>query len=86
MKKESKLWELYPFLDDGVLCVGGRLAHANLPEESKYQRLIQQNSQLARLVVSNAQLSTLHGGTTQVMAHIRTRFWIPKLPFTGKKS
>ena len=77
VKKESKILKLYPFLDDGVLCVGGRLAHANLPDESKYQRLIPQNSHLARLVVSNAHLSTLHGGTTQVMAHIRTRFWIP---------
>ena len=60
-----------------MLCVGGRLAHAILPGESKYQRLIPQNSHLARLVVSNAHLSTLHGGTTQVMAHICTRFWIP---------
>ena len=60
-----------------MLCVGVRLAHANLPDESKYQRLIPQNSHLARLVVSNAHLSTLHGGTTKVMTHIRTRFWIP---------
>ena len=35
VKKESKILKLYPFLDDGVLCVGGRLAHANLPDESK---------------------------------------------------
>ena len=77
VKKESKTWKFCYFLDDGVLYLGGRLAYANLPDGSKYQRLIPQNSQLARLVVSNAHLSTLHGGTTQVMAHIRTRFWIP---------
>ena len=77
VKKDSKILKLYPFLYNGVLCVGGRLAHANLPDESKYQRLIPQNSHLARLVVANSHQSTLHGGTTQVMAHIRTRFWIP---------
>ena len=77
VKNESKILKLYPLLYDGVLCVGGRLAHANLPDESKYQRLNPQSSYLARLVVSNAHLSTLCGGKTQVMSHIRTRFWIP---------
>ena len=77
VKKENKILNFYPFLDDGVLCVDGRLAHANLLVESKYQCLIPKSSHLARLVVSKAHLSTRHEGTTQVMAHIRTRFWIP---------
>ena len=85
VKKESKILKLNPFLEDGELCAGGRLAHANLPDQSKYQRLIPQNSHLARQVVSNAHLSTLHGGTTQVMAHIRTRFWIPSCRSLIKK-
>ena len=77
MKPKSEICKLYPFLDNGFLCVGGRLVHARLPEESKFQRLISQNSHLARLVVLNSHQLTLHGGTSQTIAHIRTRFWIP---------
>ena len=40
VKPKSQICKLYPFLDNGILCVGGRLVHAKLPEESKFQRLI----------------------------------------------
>ena len=75
--KSSKILKLYPFLHEDVLCVGGRLVHANLPDEAKYQRIIPPESQLARLIIANAHEKTLHGGTNQVLAQIRTRFWIP---------
>ena len=77
VKPKSQICKLYPFLDNGILCVGGRLVHAKLPEESKFQRLIPQDSHLARLIVLNSLQLTLHGGTSQTIAHIRTRFWIP---------
>ena len=85
VKKKRKILKLYPYLNDDMLCVRGRLAYANLSDESNYQRLIPQSSHLARLVVSNAHLSTLHGGTTQVMAHIRIRFWIQSCPSLERK-
>ena len=53
VKKESKILKFYSFLDDGVLCVGGRLAHASLPDESKYQRLIPQNSHFASAAIDS---------------------------------
>ena len=34
----SKILKYYPFLSERVLCVGGRLAHANLPDEVENQR------------------------------------------------
>ena len=34
VKPQSKLSKLYPFLHEGILCVGGRLAQADLPDES----------------------------------------------------
>ena len=77
VKSTSKILKLYPFLFQGVLCVGGRLAHAKLPDEAKYQRLVPKESRLATLVIKKAHLDTLHGGTNQVMAQIRSNFWIP---------
>ena len=60
-----------------MLCIGGRSVPSKLPEESKFQRLNPQDSHLARLIVLNSHQLTLHGGTSQTIAHIRTRFWIP---------
>ena len=57
--------------------MGGRLAQADLPDETKYPRLIPEKSELARLVILDAHHSTLHGGATQTIAQIRIRFWIP---------
>ena len=51
--------------------------HANLPDEAKYQRNVPPESQLARLIIANAHEKILHGGTNQVLAQIRTNFWIP---------
>ena len=31
---------MYPFLNHGVLCVGGRLANGKFNDEAKYQRLV----------------------------------------------
>ena len=77
VKSSSKIIKLYPFLHDGVLCVGGRLVHSNLPDETKYQRIVPKESELARLIVNEAHRITLHGGTNQVVSQIRTQFWIP---------
>ena len=77
-KSMSQICKLYPLLDNGILCVGGRLVHARLPEKSKFQRLIPQDSHLARLIVLNFHQLTFHVGTSQTIAHIRTCFWIPR--------
>ena len=77
VKKTSKLVRLYPFLHEGVLCVGGRLVHAELDDEAKYPRLVPVESRLAELIILHSHKVTLHGGTNQVIAHIRQHFWIP---------
>ena len=74
--KPEQLSKLYPFLHEGILCVVGRLAQADLPDEGKCPRLIPERSELAKLVILDAHHSTLHGGATQTFAQTRTRFWI----------
>ena len=61
----------------GKLHVRGRLVHAKLLEESMFQRLIPQDSHLARPAVLNSYQLTLHGGTSETIAHFRTPFKIP---------
>ena len=64
-------------LVEGILCVGGRLANADLPDEAKYPRIVPEKSELSRLINGDAHSVTLHGGVNQTMAHIRIKFWIP---------
>ena len=75
VKPKCQICKLYPFLDKGILCVGGRLVHTRLPEESKFQKPIPQDNHLASLVVLNSHQLTLHGGNSQTIANIRTHFW-----------
>ena len=77
VKPSSKILKLYPFLDNEILCVGGRCANADFSDEAKYPRIVPQKSELARLIILDAHHSTLHGGTTQTIAEIRSHFWIP---------
>ena len=77
VRKTSRLVKLYPFLHEGVLCVGGRLIHATLADEANYPRIVPAESDLAELIIKNSHRITLHGGTYQVIAHIRQHFWIP---------
>ena len=46
-------------------------------DEAMYPQIVPQKSELARLVIHDAHLKTLHGGTIQTIAEIRTQFWIP---------
>ena len=77
VKKSSKIQLLYPFLNDGVLCVGGRLAIGKFNDEAKYQRLVSQQSNLASLILLDSHHATLHAGPNQVLALVRTKYWIP---------
>ena len=74
VKKSSSLLRFYPLLFEGILCVGGRLANADLPDEAKYPRIVPEKSELSRLIIGDAHSVTLHGGVNQNMAHIRTKF------------
>ena len=77
MRTKSKILKLYQFLHNDILHVGGRCATAERPDEAMYPQIVPQKSALARLIIHNAHLKTLHGGTIQTIAEIRTRFWIP---------
>ena len=77
VKKSNSLLRFYPLLFEGILCVGGRLANADLPDEAKYPRIVPEKSELSRLIIGDAHSVTLHGGVNQTMAQIRTKFWIP---------
>ena len=76
VRTKSNILKLYPFLHNDILHVG-RCANAEMPDEAMYPRRVPLKSEIAKLVIHDAHLKTLHGGTIQTLAEIRTQFWIP---------
>ena len=77
VKKSSKSQLQCPSLNDGILCVGGRIANDNFIDEAKYQRLVLQQSNLASLIILDSHHDTMHAGPNQILALVRTKYWIP---------
>ncbi|XP_011879269.1 PREDICTED: uncharacterized protein LOC105568304 [Vollenhovia emeryi] len=57
----------------GVIRVGGRLAHAALAFDTTHPVILPRHSQLSSLIIAHAHQRTLHGGT---LSHIRQQYWI----------
>ncbi|XP_022835967.1 uncharacterized protein LOC111363382 [Spodoptera litura] len=84
---KSNILKLNPFLDsNGVLRVGGRLKHSNLPEESKHPILIPGEGRLTQLIIEKAHQQTLHGGARLTLAYTRNNYWIISGNRTVKKA
>ena len=50
----SHIYRLDPFMDDGILRVGGRLKHADLPHETKHPAILPQKSHVTTLLIRHA--------------------------------
>ncbi|XP_059223205.1 uncharacterized protein LOC131996995 [Stomoxys calcitrans] len=60
-----------------LIRVGGRLANANLPYDSKHQILLPTDSKLVKTYVRHIHRTHYHASTQALMALLRQRFWIP---------
>ncbi|XP_011884033.1 PREDICTED: uncharacterized protein LOC105571168, partial [Vollenhovia emeryi] len=60
----------------GVIRVGGRLAHAALSLDATHPVILPRHSQLSSLIIAHAHQRTLHGGTQLTLSHIRQQYWI----------
>ena len=74
---KSSIAPLYPFMDNGVIKVGGRLAHGySMTEDQRYPLLVSHKSKLATLAINDAHERTLHGGPTATVAELRRQIWV----------
>jgi hypothetical protein len=71
---------LRPFIDSrGLICVGGRLSNADVPETQKHPILLGKSSHLSILVIRHWHEITGHGGPRIVTSLINQSFWILSL-------
>ncbi|KRX12510.1 Transposon Tf2-6 polyprotein, partial [Trichinella nelsoni] len=77
LPKSSRLWPLNPYIDDnGILRVGGRLRHSDLPFHTKYPVLLPNQHPLVKLLVRDQHIRQLHAGVDQTLSCLRQRYWI----------
>ncbi|PIK38054.1 hypothetical protein BSL78_25122 [Apostichopus japonicus] len=63
--------------DGDVIRCGGRLANANLTEESQYPTLLPRDNKFTTLVINKAHDRVFHAGARSTLAEVRLRYWIP---------
>lgn len=67
--EKSTIISLHPFIDnDGIIRVGNRAKHSNLPYDTKHPIIIEHNSHLSQLIITEAHAATGHG-SVQVMIY-----------------
>ena len=65
------------FTDDhGILRCGGRLERANIPDCTKHPALLDSRHHLTTLIVRFCHHLVKHGGVTESLAQLRTKYWI----------
>ena len=73
--KNRKLIQLQPVLKNDLMCVGGRLKHAQIPAESKHQAIIPSNHHLTYLLLLYIHQNNHHCGKKQLLRLSRERYW-----------
>ena len=77
VKETSFLWKLSPFLQDGLIKVGGRLENSSFSYEVKHPTILPQNSLLAFLVINHHHcIKVAHSGVNATLNSVRKQYWI----------
>ena len=81
VEKTSELYNLSPFMEDGIVKMQTRLTYSEiLLEQMKHQVILAKDSRLAELVIMDAHVTQLHAGPKQTKRKVRNHFWTQKLP------
>ena len=73
---QSKLLQLNPILDKSLIKVGGRLKHANIPNQSKHQIILLAKHQATPLIIQHSHETSYHSGRDQTSSLIRQSYRI----------
>ncbi|XP_055622283.1 uncharacterized protein LOC129765871 [Toxorhynchites rutilus septentrionalis] len=75
VKTSSKLKALTPFIEEGILRVGGRLRHAIISPDRKHPMILPSKHPFSELVARYYHLKMLHAGPQLLIASLREKFW-----------
>ena len=76
------LKKLTPFINKGIICVGGRLENAAIDYEARHPAILPSNSHFTKLVVQHFHKLVGHSGVTHTYHAIQQKYWIEKASST----
>ena len=74
--KTSPIYRLDPFVDNGLLRVGGRQHNPEIPEECKHPIILPRKSHATTLIIRDAHERLGHAGRGHVLTPLREKYWI----------
>ena len=73
----STLYDLSPFMEDGVIKMRTRLTRMDiLPEQLKHPTILARDSKLSELLIMDSHVRQIHAGPEQAKRMVRNKFWI----------
>ena len=76
VRKTSPLLSLRPFISDGLIRVGGRIAKNHLPFKNKHQIVVAKDHPLSKLLIIHHHEMNCHCGREQTLGMLRETVWI----------
>ena len=67
---------LRPFISDGLIRVGARIAKSHLPFKNKHQVVVAKDCPLSKLLIIHHHEMNCHGGREQALGLLRETVWI----------
>ena len=74
--RNSSVYRLDPFLQNGLLKVGGRLSKMNLPDDMKFPILLPYKCHVTTLILRDIHTKLGHAGRNHVLAQLREKYWV----------
>jgi hypothetical protein len=77
LTRTSKLFTLDPFLQDGILRIGGRLTKSALSDELKHPAILPKDSHVTELIIDYCHERTQHQGRGMTQNEVRSNgYWV----------
>ncbi|XP_048246131.1 uncharacterized protein LOC125377268 [Haliotis rufescens] len=76
--RTSSVYKLDPFIESGILKVGGRIGRANIPKEMKHPVILPYRSHVTSLIITDQHIKLAHAGRNHVLSMLRETYWIIK--------
>ena len=72
---KSTLVNLNPFLDLGIIRVGGRLEHTDIPYTEKHPIVLPKEHYITKLIIREEHIAKKHAGMQATLYGVREMFW-----------
>jgi len=75
LSSHSKLVTLSPFLEGGLIRVGGRLQRSHLPINQRYPAILPKKHTVTELIFTEYHIKYLHACSQNLLTRVRQEFW-----------